>query len=264
MRRLRLQMMAGGQIPPDPDAVAFLAATGITDATITLAIDTLVKDIKGYGIWTKIKALYPFVGGTATTHKFNLKDPQDTSAAFRLSFVGGWTHSANGALPNGTNAYADTFFIPDTHFNGNTDIHVSYYSGTNSVGGNRIDMGVIQASPSRIIDLTSSYTTLGAFTELSGATFLSFANTDTRGHYIGNRVGNEMRLVKDGVVQASNLSSTPGGLPTINIRVGQRNNDHYSNRQCRLSSIGDGMSVAELSNYYTAVQSFQTTLNRQV
>ena len=252
--------MSGGLTP----AAAFLAATGITDPTITAAINTLVNDLVGYGIWTKMKAIYPFVGGTATTHKFNLKDPRDLDAAFRLSFVGGWTHSANGALPNGTNAYADTFFIPNTHFNANTDIHISYYSGTNSVGGNRIEMGVIQASPTRIVDLTASYTTLGAFTELSGASFLSFANTDTRGHYIGNRVGNEMRIAKDGVVQAQNLSSAPGGLPTINLRVGQRNNDHYSNRECRLSSIGDGMSVAELSNFYTAVQAFQTTLGRQV
>ena len=31
-----------------------------------------------------MKAIYPFVGGTATTHKFNLKDPADINAAFRL------------------------------------------------------------------------------------------------------------------------------------------------------------------------------------
>jgi hypothetical protein len=256
-------MMAGG-ISLDPDAQAFLNAAGITDGTITTAIDTLVIQLKAIGVWSKLKAVYPFVGGTATTHKFNLKNPADTNAAFRLSFVGGWTHSANGALPNGTNAYADTFFIPNTHFNSNADIHISYYSGTNSVGGNRIDMGAIQGSPARTVSLTASYTSLGAFTELSGSTFLSFANTDTRGHYIGNRVGSEMRIVKDGVVQAQNLSSTPGPLPTINIRVGQRNNDHYSNRECRLSSIGDGITTTEAANYYTAVQAFQTTLSRQV
>jgi len=83
MRRLRLQMMAGG-LGLDPDALAFLTAAGITDATITAAIDTLVLDLKGYGIWTKMKAIYPFVGGTATTHKYNLKDPVD--AMQRLEF----------------------------------------------------------------------------------------------------------------------------------------------------------------------------------
>ena len=96
----------------DPDANAFLTAAGITDPTISSAICTLVKSMKADGTWAKMSAIYPMVGGTATTHKFNLKNPADTNAAFRLSFVGGWTHSANGALPNGTNAYADTFFTP--------------------------------------------------------------------------------------------------------------------------------------------------------
>ena len=59
----------------DPDAQAFLTAAGITDATITSAINTLVVDLKGYNIWTKMKAVYPFVGGTAAAHKFNLKNP---------------------------------------------------------------------------------------------------------------------------------------------------------------------------------------------
>ena len=54
-----------------------------------------------------MKALYPFVGGTATSHKFNLKDPRDLDAAFRLQFNGGWTHNSNGVTPNGTNGYAD-------------------------------------------------------------------------------------------------------------------------------------------------------------
>ena len=92
----------------DADALAFITAAAITDATQQTAIDTLVKGMKADGIWTKMKAIYPFVGGTATTHKWNLKDPRDLDAAFRLVFNGGWTHSSNGALPNGTNGYADT------------------------------------------------------------------------------------------------------------------------------------------------------------
>ena len=60
----------------DADAAAFLAAAGITDATITSAINTLVIDMKDDGLWSKMDAIYPFVGGTATTHKFNLKNQQ--------------------------------------------------------------------------------------------------------------------------------------------------------------------------------------------
>lgn len=247
----------------DPDATAFLLATGITDVTIQSAINVLVFDLKNYGIWTKMQAIYPMVGGTATTHKFNLKNPADTNAAFRLSFNGGWSHSVNGALPNGTNAYADTFFIPNTNFS-STDIHLSYYSGTNSIGGITIDMGVIQSPPTIIVDLTASYSSLGSFTQLSGTAFISAANADGRGYYIGSRIGSALRLFKNGSQIASNLSSIAGGLPTINIRIGQRNPDHYTNRQCRFATIGVGLTVTEVANLYTAIQSFQTTLGRQV
>ena len=72
----------------DPDAQAFITAAAITDPTQQAAINTLVVDLKGYSIWTKMKALYPFVGGTASAHKFNLKDPRDLDSAFRLVFSG--------------------------------------------------------------------------------------------------------------------------------------------------------------------------------
>ena len=91
----------------DTDCAAFLTATGITNPTISGAVCTLVTSLKSANLWTKLNAIYPMVGGTATTCKFNLKNPADTNAAFRLNFVGGWVFSSNGALPNGVNTYAD-------------------------------------------------------------------------------------------------------------------------------------------------------------
>jgi hypothetical protein len=95
---------------------AFLTATGITDQTIIDALNAMDNSLISAGLLPsgtgagKIKALYPFVGATAGTHKFNFVDPRDLDAAFRLTFNGGWTHNSNGVLPNGTNAYGDTFF----------------------------------------------------------------------------------------------------------------------------------------------------------
>ena len=60
----------------DPDAQAFLTAAAITDPTISGAINTLVVQMKADNIWTKMKAIYPLVGGTDNTHKWNLKIPQ--------------------------------------------------------------------------------------------------------------------------------------------------------------------------------------------
>lgn len=78
----------------DADALAFITAANITDTTQKSAVTQLVTDLKSANIWTKMKAIYPFVGGTASSHRFNLKDPRDLDVAFRLVFNGGWTHSS--------------------------------------------------------------------------------------------------------------------------------------------------------------------------
>jgi hypothetical protein len=94
----------------DPDAQAFLDAAIITDITQANAVNSLVIGLKADGLWTNMQVIYPFVGGTASSHKYNLKDPRDLDAAYRLSFSGGWTHNANGITGNGVNTYADTFY----------------------------------------------------------------------------------------------------------------------------------------------------------
>lgn len=114
----------------DPDAAAFITAAGITDPTQQSAINTLVVDLKNASLWTKLKALYPNIGGTSSSHKFNLKDPRDLDAAFRVSFVGGWTHSSSGAISNGTNAYADTFINALNNYSDNLITWGSYRSQT--------------------------------------------------------------------------------------------------------------------------------------
>jgi hypothetical protein len=124
---------------PDIDATNFINAAGITDNTQISAIDTLVTSLKSNNLWTKLYAIYPFVGGTATTHKWNLKDPQDTDAAYRLVFSGGLTHASTGITPNGTTGFANTFLIPNiTNFPTSTYISMGYYSRTSgyqAVGG---------------------------------------------------------------------------------------------------------------------------------
>ena len=53
----------------------------------------LVTSLKQTNLWNKMLIIYPFVGGNANSHKFNLKDPRDDNGAFRLQFSGGMTNS---------------------------------------------------------------------------------------------------------------------------------------------------------------------------
>ena len=57
----------------DADAQAFITAAAITDPTQQTAINNLVVGMKADGTWTKMKAIYPFVGGTASTTNTTLK-----------------------------------------------------------------------------------------------------------------------------------------------------------------------------------------------
>ena len=46
----------------DADANAFLVAASITNSTQVSAINVLTVDLKSANIWSKMKAIYPFVG----------------------------------------------------------------------------------------------------------------------------------------------------------------------------------------------------------
>jgi hypothetical protein len=81
---------------PNEEAKAFIQAAGLIDENQMKAVGTLVFDLKNYNLWDKMKAIYPFIGGTANTHKFNLKDPRDINAAYRLAFTGTWYHTSQG------------------------------------------------------------------------------------------------------------------------------------------------------------------------
>jgi hypothetical protein len=258
---------------------AFLFSTQITDNTIQTATNTLVSDLKTANIFTKMKAIYPMVGGAPATCKFNLVNAQDTDAAFRLVFSGGGTFSANGYQPNGTNAYANTFLIPNTALTSNSH-HLSFYSRNNSfVTGYELACQSIQASSTQY-----GYMLLSAFNtgtsyyqqQTQGTNAIIPAEATTAGFYLGSRTSStSFKGLKNGVVKGTNtaLASTIGSYQPINsiyLSAFNLNNNGavstigYSNKQCAFASIGDGLTDAEALAYYNIIQAFQTTLARQV
>lgn len=248
----------------DPDAKLFIAAAGITDPTQVNAINTLVLDLKGYSIWTKMKAIYPIVGGTASSHKFNLKDPRDLDVAFRLAFSTGWTHSANGMTP--ANAFADTKLIPSTAiFGSNQNIHLSYYSRSNTAGG--YEFGNSLSGLANQFGLIAKYSNnniyafFGAFNNIAVPTGLGFAMANSTS--AGVKAIKNGVVVRTGAVASVNLASfTRSTYLGADNRIGVA--AEFSTKQCLFASIGEGLTDTEASNFYTAVQAYQTTLGRQV
>jgi len=257
-------------IPEERDAWAFLDAAGIKSSREQRAVIELVRGLKHAQLWTKMKAIYPFVGGTATTHKFNLKDPRDADAAFRLSFSGGWTHSSTGALGS-SNAYANTYFNGNTSFT-NNDTHISYYCRTNS-DGNYIDMGMYRpTSPSTAYDISIRLLNNYYYDAYSLSNRISGANSTTsQGHYINARTSSTAHTVyKNGAVlkSSSTTSVTNTSNLTIALFINALNDNgsaqYYTNRQCAFATIGDGLTDTDATALYNIVQRFQTSLGRQV
>jgi hypothetical protein len=251
----------------DADATAFISAAGITNLTQANAINTLVTDLKTAGIWTKMKAIYPFVGGTASSHKFNLKDPRDLDAAYRLVFNGGWTHSSTGALPNGTTAYADTKLTPSSALSQNST-HVSYYSRTNNMLDG-IDFGVSNAAfTNQLYSYIKAVDGKTYFRINRGGTAESnIAISDSRLFYMINRNSPTQEVLFTNTTKNTfNYNST--GLSNYSIFLGSTNHagtpSIYGSKESAFASIGDGLTDTEAANFYNSVQKFQTTLGRQV
>lgn len=259
-----LRRSFGPGIPPvDPDAQAFITAAAITDPTQQAAINTLVVDLKGYSIWTKMKALYPFCGSTATQHKWNLKDPRDLDAAFRLVFAGDVIHSSNGALFNSVtaNGFADTKLASSGTLAQNST-HFSAYSRTNNTSGGYI-MANGSAGASGECRMFTRWFDNNCYSGVNTFGQVATANSDSRGYFIANRIsGTQHSVVIRGTKIDFNTNSS--GLKTDTFRICSALNVSYDNKQIAFSSIGDGLTATELSNLNTAVIAFQTTLGRQV
>lgn len=248
----------------DADAQSFITAAAITNATQQTAINSLVVSLKNYGIWNKIKALYPFVGGTASSHKFNLKDPRDLDAAFRLIFNGGWTHSSNGSLPNGTNAYADTFY---TNISNNSSMW--HYSRTNKLSGNEIEFGSI--SPNNIHHAIATYFSTYTYLYINillDSTAVRYNSINTLGFFGANRkASNILDGWENGIKKGTNTDNIISVATSKSLIIGAFNAapiGYFSSKQTAFAATGDGLTDTEAANYYTAVQAFQTTLGRQV
>jgi hypothetical protein len=205
----------------------------------------------------------------ANQFKYNLKDPRDLDAAYRLVFNGGWTHSTLGATPNGTNGFADTK-LNQTVAGMFGNSHLSYYSRTNNTTATQqIEMGAganVLGTFSNLLlrlDTTTNYIggSVGSRSPVS-------TSADSLGHVIVNALSASAKSFKNGSLIATDTSTQTGVLNTFPIYLGCQNNNgtasQYSTRQTAFASIGDGLTDTEAANLYTRVQAFQTALNRQV
>ena len=82
----------------DADANTYIAAVTAAGGTLSGAEETAIQDfyvgLKADGIYSKMYAMYPFLGGVADSNKINATNPGTND----LTFTGTWTHSISGSF----------------------------------------------------------------------------------------------------------------------------------------------------------------------
>ncbi len=247
----------------DVNAAAFIAVAGITNPNQQNAINDLCIGLKNANLFTKCLALYPFVGGNATAHSYNLIN----TANYQITFNGGWTHTSNGAQGNGVNAYATTGIVPNTIMS-LTSNHLSYYCRNNTL--TNYDIGASDNAGVTInqLALVSRYTNGNAYFTCDDGYACVYSTTESRGLNFGcvNTAG-ITEVYKNNTLR---MNSTTSGnlLPSYELYINAANAMGsailFSDHQTALVSIGSGFSAAEESTFYTLVQNYETTLLRQV
>jgi hypothetical protein len=225
-----------------------------------------------------MKAVYPFVtdktlqADMAAQMKFNLVNPQDTDAAFRLAFSGGWTYSTNGAQPNGTNGYADTKLIPNTNLALNS-ASFSVYSRNDFTPLANQSFGVTSNALFRpIIGVTIDVNKVvsgfmynyGSPDEIRSSNGINLAAM-----FITTRTAvTSAKLFRNITQLASVTTQGQTSQPTTSFTFGAFRNSttfqDYNSFQYAFAHIGDGLTDDEAALFYQLVQQFQTDLTRQV
>jgi hypothetical protein len=246
----------------DADAVAFFnrvtTAGGSLSNTEKTAVNQLVLDLKANSLWTPMKAIYPMVGASAASCAQNLK-----SSSFTGTFSSGWTFASTGVTPNGTSATFNTGLNPSTHLSNVNSNHQAVYLRTGNAGSQFVDIGQNNNQWLSAIYWDNGETFIYNPTNV---TLIRASTTNSNNLSINTRRSStDFAFFNNNSKLGTNITPNILSFNSNNVHIGSAGGfGLYSSRENAFASIGDGLTDTQASNFYTAVQAFQTTLSRQV
>lgn len=157
--------------PAQTYITAVLNAGGSLSGAEQTAIETFFSSLDTAGVYSKLYAMYPILGGVANANKINAVNP----GTYDLTFTGTWSHSATGSYCVGNNSnFANTGFNPSTLASPGTNFSVGAMAQSGS--GNSY-MGIGTSA--------TNYILLGDF----GVTEFYYPNGPLNGAGAGFRTG---------------------------------------------------------------------------
>jgi len=278
-----------------PEAAAWRTAVVANGGTVSgstlLAVSKFCADIDKYALRTRFARLNLICGDSLSAALVPLyRGPSPTGTQYGNAadgynaFVGlgtdyAETGSSGGLTGNGSSKYLDTTVSPDG-INARTNAHVSVYHSQPS-GGNQTRVwigGRDTVTASNVYLSNGIFSTSAVYGQwLGNAT----ANFNTGGSQTGAAAGHRLLsrtatnvLVNyyNAVSQTTGSTDITGGISGVTasrpLFVFASNNqgtaEQWINGRILAYSIGYGMTQQQVTDFYTAMQAFQTALNRNL
>ena len=258
----------------DSDALNFINTAGISNNVSQFAINTLVVSLKNNNLWNEMYAIYPFVGGTFDSCKYNLKNTSTYTLTINGSVGPGFSNAGVTFTGIGTedSGLLDTGFT-DSGLNWLfNSASMGYYCNAHATNTNNYIMGCnnnsISPFPGTNIGNVGAFDTTFASLGISTNT-ISGSDTgigiDDEGLYSVSANNPTTTIYKNGTF----VNSTPV-VPTFGldysgqtILIGGVRGRRVGTSRLAFAYVGKGLNGTQISNLNTIVETFQTTLGRQ-
>lgn len=244
----------------DPDAQAFISAVGVAGGSLTSteqnAVNTLVIDLKAGGVWSKLTRIYPMTGASAAAFSINLKTPGTNN----LVFAGGSnTYNAAG-FTVGTGGGASTGVLADS-----LSVSDHSFGVYNSVGvsGSFTTLMGAESSTHYLIDPNNGQMFYRA------GNILGVQATAPRIGFHTVQCAPNVSYWRNGSLVHSSGSPATSFQPRV-FRVGAATNGYDAQVSSGVGAvisfafIGLLMDSTQMTAFYSAVNSFQSSLLRNV
>lgn len=250
-----------------PAAATYFSAAGITDPTEQAAVTTLIAGLMADGTWDLMDRVHPISPTSLNAASYCCKTLK------KLTWVNSPTHSSSGVAFNGTNQYGLTDLVVTAYplFTSTLFPHVSSYiqaigalSGTQYIfGASGLDSG---DNPTLIALRQATTSIVSVIRGTSGVN--QTASLNASHHTVVRQVGALKRYRNGTQVATTAVAPLSSDNPGVKMAIGAVWNgaaaSSFMPYTCAFFNFGASLSAAQELTVYNRIQTYQTSLGRNV
>jgi len=254
------------------EAVEYAMSAQIKDVSELVAINNLVKDLKGTGsttnntdVWSSLDDIAPISPTSLAAAAYKLKYVNTQ----QITWANSPTHSSSGVAFNGSTQYGDFNYIPSTAGASLTSASITL-SVNGSGSSTEVIYGVIQATTQReAYFFTAASSTVCHLYQTGTTTGVSYTTIDRQGVFITSRRAiDDIEGYEDGVSQNTGTGTASAGtLPSASSFIAANNDGtgtaaNHANTTINFVARGSGLTDNQAQDLYDAISTYNTALSR--